>query len=159
MSPASPTVPWTTKWAVCGAAAFVVLVTNVSDAKAPAGRFVVGVETIQDTMTGLVWERVAPPSTMSWDDGTAHCSKLAGAAFRLPTPNELLTIVDVSAKDPAVDVAVFTDVHNGEAYWTSAIRTPPDLVWVVYISSGTLYAPVGKSETTAYRARCVAVLP
>lgn len=127
-------------------------------AHAPEGRFLVEEHAIHDVVTGLVWERFAPPETMTWNDAQAHCAglSLAGVRSRLPAPNELLTIMDVRRENPAVDSAAFGDIGGGDAYWTVAhTALVPEFVWGVYARLGTASIPFDPGDSRTCRVRCV----
>jgi hypothetical protein len=86
-------------------------------ADAPTGRFVVGDDgTVTDTTTKLVWQR-APllDEVGSHEAGAAVCAKLAG--FRLPTPKELVTLLDRrhAPGTACVDAAAFPNVVPEDA--------------------------------------------
>ena len=63
--------------------------------------------------------------------------RLAGHAdWRLPTRAELLTLVDRSRYNPAIDTTFFPDTHN-DWYWTStACAWSSSLAWCVDFSDG-----------------------
>ncbi len=78
---------------------------------APAGRYVVTAGgtvngTVQDTKTGLIWQQTVPSGTYTWADATAYCgstvvsTRLGGTGWRLPTLEELQTIVDHTQAAP-----------------------------------------------------------
>lgn len=82
-------------------------------------------------------------SRMSYADAEAACAAL-GEGWRLPTIQELLSLVDLSRHDPAIDVAAYPNTKHG-AYWT---RTPvswaPSAAWVVnfYYGNSDVYLRV-----------------
>jgi hypothetical protein len=106
---------------------FVVLcVAGMSaEAAAPAGRFVVSsdTKTVTDTKTGLVWQRDVPNVTKNWSDARAWCrnnsSSLPDTGWRLPSIEELQTIVDSSVVSPAIDAAAFPNTPS-DWFWTSS---------------------------------------
>ena len=59
-------------------------------------RYTVADGTVFDTRTQLTWQRTFPSERYTWDDATSYCASLAlpGAGWRLPSINELLTLVD-----------------------------------------------------------------
>lgn len=87
--------------------------------------------TITDSLTGLVWLKNAGCfGTANWADALAQVNALASGAcglsdgsaagqWRLPNINELESLVDVSASNPAVSPGnPFTNVSN-KIYWSS----------------------------------------
>ena len=100
------------------------LVTALADvrsgrADAPVGRYVVDAATVKDTQTGLLWQRNVDPTKYlatssctgtSACDGTTYCANLVVngvTGWRLPTVQELLTIVDETRYSPAIDTNAF----------------------------------------------------
>lgn len=74
---------------------FACIAFGLAQATAPAGRFVITAETVQDTVTGLLWQRTADKIDYVPD---SFCSSkvIAGqSGWRLPTLPELRTIYDV----------------------------------------------------------------
>lgn len=86
-----------------------------------------GDNTVTDTKTGLTW--IKDPTSIPgfknelvWKDAVKACEELDFAGhkdWRLPTREELLTIVDLTRYSPAID-QIFTNAHSSW-YWT---RTP-----------------------------------
>lgn len=59
-----------------------------------------------------------------------------GPSWRLPTVNELFSIVDRSRHDPAIDTSKFPDTKS-KAYWTSEeCDWDSSAVWIVYFYGG-----------------------
>jgi hypothetical protein len=72
---------------------------------------------------------------MSYDDAVEACSKL-GDGWRLPTVQELLSIVDYTRYRPAIDVERFPDTKSG-AYWSSTpVAWASRAAWFVDFSYG-----------------------
>jgi hypothetical protein len=62
-----------------------------------------------------------------------------GDGWRLPSIQELLSIVDYTRCDPAIDTARFPDTKSG-AYWTcTPCAWAPRAAWVVGFLSGYAY--------------------
>ena len=74
----------------------------------PAPRFCVEDETAVDRLTGLVWRRaasLAPEVGVTWHEALAAVVRLNsenGAGWRLPNINELESLVDCTASNPAL---------------------------------------------------------
>ena len=63
------------------------------------------------------------------------CAAL-GKGWRLPTRAELLSLVDDTRSEPAIDTARFPDTQSG-AYWTGTpLASDSSCAWVVYFSYG-----------------------
>jgi Protein of unknown function (DUF1566) len=94
---------------------------------------------IKDTKSGLTWS-LEETKRMTWDEAQAHCASLTllGVTdWRLPTCDELLTLVDRSRVSPAIDVAYFPGCKNSW-YWSATpyASSPGDSAWVVDFSGG-----------------------
>jgi hypothetical protein len=95
-------------------------------------RFETSDMTVSDTATGLVWQRhkVKDFSTFTWEEADAYCSDneagLPGAGWRLPDIRELVSLIDRTRREPAIDTATFpgiTWIHapleDGRIFWSS----------------------------------------
>ena len=80
--------------------------------------------TITDNVTGLVWQKTNNEH-MTWHDANSYCSaniaQLTGSGWRLPTINELLSLVDFGSCDPSIHP--FFNGRNTN-YWTSIAEVP-----------------------------------
>lgn len=78
---------------------------------------------VVDATTGLSWQRLVDARAVTFDDAKASCATL-GERYRLPTIQELLTIVDYSvaqqttATAPMIDAAAFPETP-AESFWAS----------------------------------------
>src|SRR5258706_11285535 len=75
-----------------------------SSKAAPAVRYRIANSTVYDTQTKLTWQQAIPKSLYAWADAKTYCSALSldGSGWRLPSINELQTLVDEST-NPAID--------------------------------------------------------
>lgn len=84
-----------------------------------------GDNVVIDNNTGLMWQQTISTSrTYIWANAQTHCSGLTYAGrsgWRLPTPQEILTIVDNSKYATALDKTLFPNMpKSGTDYlWTS----------------------------------------
>jgi len=63
-------------------------------------------EIITDTKTGLMWQKETAPRTYTWQEAVEYCKNLTLAGYddwRLPTIEELFSIVDYERFRPAID--------------------------------------------------------
>ena len=93
---------------------------------------------VTDSSTGLEWQDDAIGTTMTWESAITHCEGLSldGGGWRLPTVNELVSLVDDSTHNPAIN-PVFQNTAS-DNYWsstTSASRTY--YAWGVDFSYGS----------------------
>ena len=108
-------------------------------ATAPPRLSIIGSDVISDAKTGLQWTRAPlgkPMNFSSAQKSCAECSIGGHKDWRLPTIDELLSIVDRSRHSPAMDTEFF---HcEGVWYWSSTplASSPSDYAWIVNFSNG-----------------------
>jgi hypothetical protein len=112
-------------------------------------------DVVVDAITKLMWQRDVALDAYAWADAKTLCDCLTTAGhddWRLPTRIELLSIVDFTRSDPAIDVAAFTSAPS-DYFWTaSPVAGASDAAWYLYFFDGNTHS-MGKD--TAYRVRCV----
>ena len=102
-------------------------------------RLTVDGDTVHDARTGLIWSRATlPGGRRNWKDAqkaAAACTLGGFSDWRLPTVQELLSIVDYERTEPAID-PVFECEDSW--YWTSTplASSPSDCSWIVDFSYG-----------------------
>lgn len=110
--------------------------------------------TIVDASTGLMWQKLEG-GKRSWEEAILFCEKLTLADhddWRLPDINELVSLVDRTRHDPAVDRQFFPDVASS-VYWSSS--TSPgntEFAWFVSFYSGNVN---NYDKRYSYYVRCV----
>jgi hypothetical protein len=131
---------------ILSAALGVAVMCAPAHAKAPSGRYVVGVDptgvnpgfpVVFDTKTKLTWQRgfTGPLSADDFSRQPEVCLQLDQAVnttgWRLPTLKELLTLVDFSAPFPTVfpapaliDLTAFPDTPPS-GFWSSTTTSNP----------------------------------
>lgn len=116
----------------------------------------IGNGTVLDNNTGLMWEVKGAPdgisdplnandadNTYSWADAQTAVDQLNAMNYgghsdwRLPTPLELDTLLDLSATTgPAIDTTFFPNCKSGN-YWTSApYAADLSMSWYIDFSTG-----------------------
>jgi hypothetical protein len=98
-------------------------------AKAPEGQFHDnGDGTVTDTVTGLLWQRVAAPYAAfgNWETASSYCAAppdLPGTGWRIPSVKELATLVDRNGGDGHfIDRDAFPgDEDSSGHFWTSTL--------------------------------------
>jgi|GEM_PF-3378714 len=148
-----------------------------SEAHSPAvprvacGKFLCDGETVSDPATALTWQRKLPrtydgcngkrwPTSgevgdgCTWAQATNYCQNLslAAGAWRLPTKDELFSIVDKTRDSPSIDETAFPDTPS-EEFWSSSLSThSSSMAWIVeFGSSGS----VELDKIFFRRVRCV----
>lgn len=127
-------------------------------ADAPAGRYdMLTATTLRDTATGLRWRRDFSPTVGTQSSAVSYCAGL-GPGWRLPRKLELLSIVDKSRINPAIDLSAFPGTpafpsSTRDIFWTSSSYAGAmGYAWYVAFN----YGYSGRSTVgTLYSARCV----
>ncbi len=99
-----------------------------------------GDSTVTDKVTGLVWQREDDNTQRKWNDAWNYCNgndaELPGTGWRLPSADELMSIVDYgSTSSPAINGSAFPDTHS-LAYWSASSAPVSDGAWCVYFHNG-----------------------
>lgn len=117
----------------------------------PSPRFTVSATEVVDGKTGLTWQRAVAPEAKTWANAKSYCPTV-GANFRLPSVKELLTIVDFTKSDPAIDTTVFPGTRAASFWTSSPVAGGPASAWYVGFDSG---ATNGLSVGETSQVRCV----
>lgn len=108
-------------------------------ADAPVGRYCISppdagtAATVLDTGTGLTWLQAPEPGSFTWQQAIDRCASLTtnGAAWRLPSMKELMTLGDPADDGVSVDAAVFPDLAQ-EPFWSETPFKPEaNRAWIV----------------------------
>ncbi len=94
----------------------------------------------QDATTGLEWQTTPFAASMQWEEADAACKALRIGGhddWRLPTRVELLTLVDDTRHDPAIDADAFPNTPS-KWFWTATpyAGDPKTYAWIVAFHSG-----------------------
>jgi hypothetical protein len=98
---------------------------------------------VHDRLTGLVWAPRADlaDGAVTWTEALEAAAGLAretGQAWRLPTVNELESLVDASRHSPALPEG-HPFASPGEAYWSSTSSGyAPDWAYCLYLHKGAV---------------------
>jgi hypothetical protein len=77
--------------------------------------------TVTDNITGLIWQKIQPANTMTWEDALKYASglSLAGKSdWRLPNIKEIQSLNDEKLFKPSFNKTYFPNVSSGN-YWSS----------------------------------------
>jgi hypothetical protein len=100
-----------------------------------------------DTVTGLMWQRT-DGGEMTVENAVKYCDTLTLGGFtdwRLPTPHEAFSILNLQNNKPALDTKFFTKT-TAEYWWTSAKQSDDaSKIWCTNAGGGIGNHP--KSET------------
>lgn len=125
------------------------------DADAPPGQYTIVNGTVRDTKSKLTWQQNAESPQLSWSAAQTYCQNLAldGGGWRMPSANELMSIVDETRQDPSIDTNAFLGTTQNN-FWTSSPnkgKTPT--MWTIdFFTGGFSYA---FDPATLCRVRCV----
>jgi hypothetical protein len=122
--------------------------------------------TVTDETTGLMWMRCAAglsgddcsegsASAYTWQGAIDYCDSLASAGhddWRLPDIHELVSIVDFTKYDPAIDTIAFSATPPDHYWSSSSSANNVSNAWNVYFYFG--YVSYG-DKSGAYYVRCV----
>lgn len=78
--------------------------------------------TVTDKNTGLMWQQRDDNVERTWNEAMAYCEdlELAGHTdWRLPDKDELMSIVDKSRENPAINTDFFPGTRSS-SYWSSS---------------------------------------
>ncbi len=117
------------------------------------GRYFVGTDTVEDATTGSTWQRQVLDQSVDWSEAKAYCASLSleGQKWRLPSVDELLTLVDMSGgQRPTIDMNVFPNTPAG-LFWTKNVAPPSSAWYVSFFDGYPDYSDVGNEGCV----RCV----
>lgn len=102
-------------------------------------------EIVSDNASGLQWQddSAVRGGQNSWAEAISYCEKLTLGDYRdwrLPNKKELLSIVDYSLHDPALDTTVFLNISPYDFRYPSSTTyaSSTDDVWFVNFSTGRM---------------------
>ncbi len=113
-----------------------------------AARFVLNADgTATDGTTGLTWKRCSEGQTWDgstctgdaahhdWREAMALGQQSDEGGWRLPTLDELASIVDKACSEPSVDPGVFPATPSG-VFWSSTPDENGDYAWYIHFRDG-----------------------
>jgi Protein of unknown function (DUF1566) len=109
--------------------------------------------TVYDTQTRLTWQQAFPTDRYTWPAAKTYCEGLAldGTGWRVPSINELQTLVDDST-NPSIDLMAFP-MTPSEYFWSSsAVVDDASRAWTTFFTNGSTYS---FATTASKNVRCV----
>lgn len=111
--------------------------------------------TIRDRETNLTWQQ-GEQEPMRWEQAKSYCRSLELGGYddwRLPTKAELLSLIEKSMFNPAINRRFFPDAQPKD-YWTSSEGTSGvgSAAWLVNFGYGDTHF---FNKSNAYLLRCV----
>jgi hypothetical protein len=147
-----PSCPLLSAAGLIAVAAFAVAIPHArADSEPCAYAISVASGTATDPETGLTW-RLSPANFVyDWLGARDYCVNLNGG-FRLPTIQELQTLVHEGRYHPAIDTNTFVDGSTGFFWSSTPLAANPGFAWGVYFEEGN----AGPVSTGAFNdVRCV----
>jgi formylglycine-generating enzyme required for sulfatase activity len=106
----------------------------------PVARFTDnGDGTVSDLITGLVWQKIQPPQTMTWEEALAYAKTvlLAGKSdWRLPNIREIQSLNDVSLFKPSFNKTFFPNLLSGNFWSSTTMHQTASKAWDINIDYG-----------------------
>ena len=93
---------------------------------------------VKDNVTGLEWQDDVDSVSSNWDEAQSYCHNLtlAGGQWRLPTIEELETLVD-DVQHPSVESNLFEHITSSR-YWSSTLYADDNSsAWSIQFGIGT----------------------
>ena len=112
--------------------------------------------TVTDTKTNLMWQQDTIEGGLSFDEAITKAASLVCGGYsdwRLPTIQELQSIVDYSKVNPSIDTTYFPNTLSS-IYWSSSSTYVDSTsnAWLVYFDYGLVYL---LNKTNSFYVRCV----
>jgi hypothetical protein len=101
-------------------------------------RFVEEENQIVDTLTGLIWQSSYKPD-LTFDEALEYAeivSKETGLEWRVPTIEELSSLIDRSRANPA---SAFPDMSSDWFWSSSPFVVNSDNTWIVHFKYGNVF--------------------
>jgi hypothetical protein len=110
---------------------------------------------VRDAATQLEWQRRTDSATRTWRDAIRYCKDLAidGGGWHLPSFKELLTLVDSTRQEPAINLR-WIALPSSPTFWTSSeYLDGRGTVYLVNFTKGS--ADVSNNHDELHYVRCV----
>jgi hypothetical protein len=112
--------------------------------------------TVTSSCCGLVWQREIDDGEYDWEQSKVYCEQLsiAGGGWRVPTKDELLSLL-VPGALPPIDTGAFGETPE-HLYWSvTPLRGSSRTAWLVsFFTEGGGFASTGSLNLTS-KVRCV----
>lgn len=123
-------------------------------------------ETVEDSLTGLVWQREIPSSYSGCAAGTlctlpeakTYCENLVLGPFsdyRLPTLHELIGLASYAKNAPTYDSVSILTRESDATYWSSSANVGEPSVGLAFSSKDGTTVTQGSPEASPQTLRCV----
>jgi hypothetical protein len=95
--------------------------------------------TITDNLTGLIWQQIQSPNTLTWEEALVYASglSLAGKSdWRLPDIKEIQSLNDVKQSKPSFNKNFFTGVLSGNFWSSTTMQNVTTKAWDINVDYG-----------------------
>ncbi|MBO7126052.1 DUF1566 domain-containing protein [bacterium] len=95
-------------------------------------------EIVEDSAHNLYWTKIESEEALKWKKALNYCNKLNygdNSGWRLPSINELASILDYSASEPA---SKFPSLSSTSFWSSTSYNESPDYAWRINSSNGTI---------------------
>lgn len=107
--------------------------------------------TFTDNITGLIWQKTDDNITRNWAAAGSYCASLTlgdSSNWRLPTTNELMSLIDYSVASPKP--------YTVRSYWSSSTHAIyRHTAWVVSLVSSSIGSINKDYDSNILSVRCV----
>ena len=112
-------------------------------------------DVVADRVTGLMWQRNLEDKLVTLPEARAQCEQVSLAGhddWRLPSRVDLVSIIDLSRTEPAINVTAFPATPSNWFWSSSSVGEDPQAGWYVYFYFGY---PKTDLASNQFSVRCV----
>ncbi len=98
-----------------------------------------GVGTITDNRTGLIWQQIPSPNTMTWEEALTYASSLAlggVTGWRIPNIKEIQSLNDEKIFKPSFDKNYFPSISSGNFWSSTSMQNASSKAWDINVDYG-----------------------
>jgi hypothetical protein len=95
--------------------------------------------TITDNFTGLIWQKIQPVNSMTWEEALLYASALSLAGktdWRLPNIKEIQSLNDEKLFKPSFNKSYFTAVSSGNFWSSTTMSNTSAKAWDINVDYG-----------------------
>jgi hypothetical protein len=117
-----------------------------------------GTAVVVDRVTGLTWQRDIDPTYYAEGDGQQRCAEMSSQGYagfhdwRLPSRIELVSLVDFTRVNPAIDTSAFPSAPSDYFWSSSPVNSTTPYAWCVAFDFGDTFSA---RVSDMGRVRCV----
>jgi len=95
--------------------------------------------TITDNFTGLIWQKIQPTNTMTWEEALIYVSGLSLGGkndWRVPNIKELQSLNDEKIARPSFNRTYFTNISSGNFWSSTSMFQTASRAWDINVDYG-----------------------